>query len=62
MFCKVFQEDELCEVQALEFLLKTKKSMDKAKATAMEELPTVKKVLVSVQLQHRFVTYQAPDL
>ena len=45
MLCKILQEDELCVVRAIESLLKTKKSMEKLKAAAFEELPTVMKVL-----------------
>ena len=62
ILCKVLQEDELCVVRAIESVLKTKKSMDKMKATRFEELPTVKKVLGHVQKQDRIVTYQAADL
>ena len=42
---KVFQDAEIRLYQALESLMKTKKALDKLKATPFKELPTVKKVL-----------------
>ncbi len=62
ILCKVLQEDELCVVRAIESVLKTKKSMDKMKATAFEELPTVKKVLARIQQEDGSVMYQAAGL
>ena len=42
---RVLQEDELCVVQAIEAVLKTKKALDKLKIVALEEMPFMKKVL-----------------
>jgi len=42
---KVFQDAEIRLYQALESLMKTKKALDKLKATPFKEVPTVKKVL-----------------
>ena len=55
-------EERLCVVREIESVLKTKKSMDKMKATAFEELPTVKKVLTRVQQKDGSVSYQAAEL
>ena len=40
---KVLQQDQLCVVQAIEVLMKTKKNLDKLKSTPFEELPSVKR-------------------
>ena len=49
ILCKVLQDDELCVLCAIEAVLKTKKSMDKMKATGIGEPPIVKIVLSRIQ-------------
>ena len=44
----MLQEDELCIVQTIEQIMKTKKNVDKLKGTEFEHLPTVRKVLSGV--------------
>ena len=45
ILCKVLQDDEVCVYQAIESTIKTKKALDKLKATPFKELPTIKKIL-----------------
>jgi len=51
-----------CVVQAIESVLKTKKSMDKLRETPFEELSTVKKVLERIQQENGSISYQATEL
>ena len=65
ILCKVLQDDELCIVQAIESVLKVKRSMDKTKAASFEELPTVKKVQERIQqddLDSSSAMYQSGEL
>ena len=59
---KVLQQDQLCVVQAIEVLMKTKKILEKLKSTPFEELPSVKKVLSRVKEDAGSITYQGQDL
>ena len=59
---KVLQQDQLCVVRAIDALMKTKKNLDKLKATPFEELPTVKKVLSRLTENAGSMTYQGQDL
>ena len=45
VLCKVLQEEEICVVQVIEAVMKTKKSLEKIKTTPFEDLPSVKKAL-----------------
>ena len=47
--CKVLQEHELCVVWATEAVFKTKKALDKLKTVALEEMPSIEKVLAWAQ-------------
>ena len=58
--CKSLQSDEICVVTALEAILKTSKAMDKVKATAFEDLPSVKTVLSRIDSTSN--TYQGAEL
>ena len=49
-------------VQANEAITKIKKSLDKIKATTLEEMPTVKKVLVRAKQEGESIMYQGADL
>ena len=55
---KVLQQDQLFVVQAIDALMKTKKNLDKLKATPFEELPTVKRVLSRLTENAGSMTYQ----
>ena len=46
---QVLQGEEICVVRAIEATFKSKKSLDKLKSTAFEELPTVKTVLDRIE-------------
>lgn len=60
--CKVLQEKVLCVVQAIEAMMKMKEAVDKFKHTAVEDLPTMKKVLMRIKREEKWVTYQNVDL
>ena len=59
---KVLHQDQLCVVQAIEVLMKTKKNLDMLKSTPFEELPSVKKVLSRIKEDAGSITYQGQDL
>lgn len=59
---KVLQQDQLCVVRAIDVLMKTRKNLDKLKATPFEQLPTVQKVLSRLAENAGSVTYQGQDL
>ena len=50
LLSKILQEEEICVVRAIELIFKTKQSLDKLKATAFEDLPTV--ILVLNRIEH----------
>ena len=63
ILCTVLQEDEIrmfsvCNSVCLQY----EKSLDKPKTIALEELPTVKKVLVQIDVVAGSVTYQGVEL
>ena len=60
--CKVLQADEVCVVSAIESILKTNKAIEKVKATAVENLPTVRKVCSRVKQEGSSYVYQGADL
>ena len=60
--CKILQEDEICMVQAIESVMKTKKSLEKIKTVELEELPSIKKVLGRIKEEEVGVTYQGVEL
>ena len=63
ILCKVLQDDEVCVVQAIESIMKTKKGLENIKSVAFNELPTVKKVTGRIkQDENGIVTYQGSDL
>ena len=63
VLCKVFQDAEICQYQAIESLMKTIKALDKLKATPFNELPTVKKVLTRGKEEpDGSITYQGVDI
>ena len=55
-------QDQLCVVQAIEVLMKTKKNLDKLKSIPFEELPSVKKVFSRIKEDAGSITYQGQDL
>ena len=59
---KVLQDNELCVTDAIEALLKTKKNIQKLRATSFEDLPTVKKVMSRIQDTDNGTTYQGVQL
>ena len=64
ILCKVLQEDQVCcVVRAIESVRKTKKSLDKLKSTAVEELPNVKRVLTRItRVDDGSMAYQGVEL
>ena len=63
ILCKVFQDDEVCTVGAIEAILKTSRAIAKLTATSFDDLPTVKKV--SSRIEHSeggSTTYQGAEL
>ena len=48
ILCKTLQEDELCIVRPIEALGKAKRGFNKVRATTLEELPMVRKVIAHV--------------
>jgi hypothetical protein len=63
VLCQVLQADELCVVRAIQSVMKTKKALDKLKATALVEYPTVKKVLQQMKHEEgQSYTYQGIEL
>ena len=63
ILCKVFQDAEICVYQAIESIMKTKKVLDKLKATSFKELPTVKKALTRGKEEpDGSITYQGAEI
>ena len=62
ILCKVLQEDEICVVRAIQSVYNMKKSLAKLKTRPLEELPTVKKVIVRITDVDGSVTYQGVEL
>ena len=62
ILCKVLQQDDLCVVQAIESIFKTKKYLDKVSTTALEEFPPVKKVLGHLRVDKDGLSYQGVEL
>jgi len=48
ILCKTLQYDDVSVIDAIEALLKTKKSVEKLKSVSCNELPTAKKVVSRV--------------
>ena len=53
---------ELCLVNAIEVVMKTKKALDKGKSSPFEDLPTVKNVLAQYKEEDGLVTYQGQEM
>ena len=49
ILCKSFQADEISIVSTIEAILRTTASMKKLKSTEMEDLPSVKKVVLRLK-------------
>jgi hypothetical protein len=63
ILCKCFQADEMCIVGAIEALLRTTASIRKLKTTALEDFPSVKKVLERVKEDHGGIkSYQGAEI
>ena len=60
--CKALQEDEVCVVHVLEWILKASKNVQKMKDTDVGELPMVKKVLSRVNENNGTFGYLQADL
>ena len=62
VLCKALQADEVCVVSAMESLLKTGAATERVRETAVEDLPTLKKVCSRVKKEGSTYTYQGADL
>lgn len=50
---KVLQNEEICMYESIESMMKTKKNLEKLKATPYRELPAVKKILNRIREDER---------
>jgi hypothetical protein len=62
ILCKIFQEDELCVLHAIDAVVKTKTALEKLKVTPFLELPTVDRLMGRLKIDGDSVTYQQADL
>ena len=62
VLCKALQADEVCVVRAMESLLKTGAAIERVRETAVEDLPTLKKVCSRVKQEGSTYTHQGADL
>jgi len=62
IICKALQHDDVLVIDAIEALLKAKKSIEKLKSVSFNELYTVKKVVSEVKQEDAAITYQSVRL
>ena len=58
LLCKVLQNDDLCIVGAIEAIIKTSNSIEKLQKLSYTDLPTVKRILCTMQQDDGSISYQ----